>query len=120
MSDKVTPIWVGSPNFWEGRKGHNVLAIVLHVEDGSEVGTESWFQSKDSQVSATYSVSRAGVVHQYVKETDSAWANGIVNNPTWKFYDPAINPNLQTISIEQEGHPDEDWPDVQIQATIDL
>lgn len=107
-------------NFTTGRKGHTPIAVVFHVEDGTEDGTMSWFKNPASQVSAHYSVARDGTIHQYVKEEDSAWAVGIVNKPIWKNYIPGVNPNYYTISIEHEGHPEDGFTDIQIANSIKL
>lgn len=110
--------WVGTSgrNFWSGRSGEPIVAIVNHVMGKSESGvpatmasTESWFSNPKSEVSAHYGVSRAGEIVQYVRDTDTAWANGILEDP-----DPTlpwlmdcvvkgVNPNKRTISIEHEN-----------------
>lgn len=62
-------------------------------------------------MSAHYSVSQKGECDQFVDETDTAWANGRVDKPTWAGIKPGINPNLYTISIEHEGRPGDPWSD---------
>lgn len=39
---------------------------------------------------------------QFVDLSDMAWGNGDVREPTWAFYQPGVNPNLTTVSIEHE------------------
>ena len=39
---------------------------------------------------------------QYVDLSDMAWTNGDVREPTWVFYQPGVNPNLTTVTIEHE------------------
>lgn len=41
-------------------------------------------------------------IHQYVDLSDMAWGNGDVRDPTWVLYQPGVNPNLTTVSIEHE------------------
>ena len=41
-----------SPNFTVGRNGQVPEYIVVHIEQGTEPGTESWFTMKQSGVSA--------------------------------------------------------------------
>lgn len=94
-----------SPNFAYGRDGHKPDAIVIHIMDGSLTGTDSWFASPSSGVSAHFGIGFKGEVHQYVEEQNTAWANGRVDNPKAKLVvaRPTINPNKYTISIEHEG-----------------
>ena len=107
---------VPSPNFINGRKIYRPEAIVIHIMEGSLSGTDSWFQSRQSQVSAHYGVGKTGEVHQYVQERDTAWHAGRVNAPTWNLIKPSgsgqfINPNYYTIGIEHEGSVDSEWTD---------
>jgi N-acetyl-anhydromuramyl-L-alanine amidase AmpD len=55
-----------------------------------------------SEASAHYIISRTGRIVQLVKNEDRAWANGIVQKPSWTLYD-GTNPNAYTISIEHEA-----------------
>lgn len=109
-----------SPNFWAGRKGYRPEGVVIHIMDGTLVGTDSWFANPASQVSAHYGVGRTGEVHQYVKEEDTAWHAGRVDAPLWKLIKPNINPNLYTVGIEHEGKPDDVWTDAMKQASAEL
>lgn len=71
---------------------------------GYLAGTDSWFTTPDSQVSAHYGVGLNGEIHQYVAETMAAWANGILEaGNRWPF-SQYINPNYRTISIETEDN----------------
>jgi hypothetical protein len=118
-------IWKGahSGNFRSGRPaGQRPEAIVIHVMDGTLVGTDSWFNDPASKVSAHYGVGRRGQVHQYVKETDTAFHAGTVVRPTWPLYRPNSNPNFYTIGIEHEGRglDANPWPEAQLQASLAL
>lgn len=114
--------WIGSPNFATGRGGNKPLAIINHIMCGTLDGTDSWFKNPSSQVSAHFGVGKDGSVHQYVKEEDTAWANGRKSSPDqdWLSQFPAVNPNQWTISIEHEGYPDQPFTPEQIAATIEL
>jgi len=97
-------IFKPSPNFVTGRQGYTPIAIVIHIMEGTIGGTDSWFGSPKSQVSAHYGVGTNGEVHRYVLETNVAWHAGRVNNPTWKLIKTGgngyvINPNLYTVGI---------------------
>jgi N-acetylmuramoyl-L-alanine amidase len=114
--------FVKSPNFTPGRKTYTPIAIVIHIMEGSLEGTDSWFKSTESVVSAHYGIGINGEVHQYVLETDSAWHAGRVNAPTWSLIKPAgngayINPNYYTIGIEHEGNENTDWSDATYQSS---
>ena len=115
--------WIGCPetNFHRGRPfGLRPEAIVVHIMDGSFAAGESVFRDSTTQKSAHYGISKAGVVHQYVDENDSAFHAGIVVNPTWPLLKPRVNPNFYTIGIEHEGRPDDTWPEAQLSASATL
>jgi len=109
-----------SPNFWAGRKGYRPEGVVIHIMDGTLVGTDSWFANPASLVSSHYGIGRTGEVHQYVKEEDTAWHAGRVDAPVWKLIKPNINPNLYTVGIEHEGKPDDVWTDAMKQSSAAL
>lgn len=103
-----------SPNFTLGRKNYKPEAIVIHIMAGTFSGTDNWFGSKQSSVSAHYGIGRNGNVHAYVSETNTAWHAGRVNKPSWQLIKSAgsglyINPNYYTIGIEHEGSEDSEW-----------
>jgi N-acetylmuramoyl-L-alanine amidase len=115
--------WIGCPesNYRPGRPfGLRPEAIVIHIMDGSFIAGESVFSNPMTQKSGHYGISRAGDVHQYVKESDTAFHAGIVINPTWALIKPRINPNFYTIGIEHEGRPDDVWPEAQLSASATL
>jgi N-acetylmuramoyl-L-alanine amidase len=115
--------WIGCPgtNFRKGRPlGFRPEAIVIHIMDGSYSAGESVFLSAGTQKSAHYGISKAGVIHQYVDENDTAFHAGVVVNPTWQLLKPGVNPNFYTIGIEHEGRPDDVWPDAQLTASAGL
>lgn len=120
----MSAIWKGAHpgNFRAGRAGQRPEAIVIHVMDGTLVGTDSWFNDPVSKVSAHYGVGKSGAVHQYVKETDTAFHAGTVVRPTWPLYRPNSNPNYYTIGIEHEGRGlnANPWPSAQLDASLAL
>lgn len=109
-----------TPNQTAGRGTQKPEVIVLHVMDGTLTGTDFWFASSESQVSAHYGIGKDGEVHQYVKEENQAWANGRVQNPSFKLYKPNVNPNSYTISIEHEGTATSVWPKEMKEASAKL
>ncbi len=118
-------IGCSTSNFCKGRPfGFRPEAIVLHIMDSSLADGEAVFRNPASCKSAHYGVSRAGEVHQYVDENDSAFHAGMVVNPTWELLKPRVNPNFYTIGIEHEclaGQPcskDQLWASAQLIGEI--
>lgn len=109
-----------SPNYKEGRQGYKPELIVLHIMDGTLAGTDDWFSKSVSQVSANYGIGLNGEIHQYVKDEDTAWAQGRVDHPTAKLLKLNVNPNLYCLSIEHEGHDLSKAPDTQLNASVEL
>lgn len=107
-----------SPNF-AGRTGKPEL-IVIHIMAGTLAGTDSWFASPASQVSAHYGIGVNGEIHQYVQEKDKAWHAGRILNPSFSLYKPGINPNEYTIGIEHEGQDLSKNPLIQLQTSANL
>jgi hypothetical protein len=116
--DRLTPV-----NYRPGRNGRTVRAIVLHITDGdTAAGALSWFRNPESGVSAHYVIDRDGTVYRAVAEADTAWANGILNQPDLtqplirRWAEERINPNLETVSIEAAGRPEAGWTAEQVTA----
>jgi N-acetylmuramoyl-L-alanine amidase len=106
---------------WSERQGYKPELIVVHISAGSLTSMDNWFSTPGSQASAHYGVSKDGkIINQYVDESKMAWANGRVNNPTFVLYKPGVNPNLYTISIENEGMDLALAPEPQLQLLCDL
>lgn len=116
----ATPIWIGcaKTNFHVGRGIYKPKAIVIHLAAGSLGGTDAWFLNPASTVSAHYCIGTSGTVHQYVKDSDTAYHTGVIHNPTWPAIIKGINPNIYTIGIEHEGELGDVWPEEQLQASI--
>jgi N-acetylmuramoyl-L-alanine amidase CwlA len=87
--------WIGSPNYTEGREGNGVDHIVIHWMDGDLASADSVFQNTNRQTSAHYGI-EDGTVHQYVKESDTAWHAG------------NFAMNLRSIGIEHSAQPGRD------------
>ncbi|HEX8261398.1 MAG TPA: N-acetylmuramoyl-L-alanine amidase [Allosphingosinicella sp.] len=120
----MTAQWKGAHprNFSRGRSGHRPEAIVIHIMDGTLVGTDSWFNDPVSRVSAHYGVGKTGIVHQYVRETDSAFHAGTIVAPTWRLLKRDVNPNFYTLGIEHEGFGGRGaaWPEAMLEASLAL
>jgi hypothetical protein len=99
--------------------------IVLHIMAGTLAGTDDWFlkSSGDKAVSANYGIGFINgklELHQYVKDEDTAWAQGRVQNPTFSLYKPNVSPNLYCLSIEHEGQDLSTAPEGIIGASVEL
>lgn len=118
-------ISIPSPHFTTGRKIYSPITVVIHIMEGTLTGTDSWFKDPRSKVSAHYGIGKNGEVHQYVKETDTAWHAGRVNAPSWQLIKQAanglfVNPNYYTIGIEHEGNENSDWPDAMYASSAEM
>ncbi len=111
--------WVGTSNFWSGRNGRKIIAIVDHIAAGYMPGCLDWLKNPQSKSSAHYLVARTGKVYQLVREADTAWHAGVVNKPNWALCD-GTNPNRYTLGIEHEGFPADGLTEAQYQATLQL
>jgi N-acetyl-anhydromuramyl-L-alanine amidase AmpD len=119
-----------------------VRGIVLHIADCPPTddgyhSTVEWLSNSaaNPNSSAHFVVNRDGRVTQLVPIDHGAWANGLRWNHSIP-YDPEGNslaqysiwpllrhnedPNACTISIEHVGRPYDDWPEVMLQADIQL
>lgn len=83
--------WIGSPNYNSGRAGNHVEYISLHIMAGYLAGTDATFSRSSSRSSSTYGVGSDGSTHQYVSESNTAWADGSTLS------------NRRSISIEHAG-----------------
>jgi len=68
--------------------GH--IGLVLHIQQGTEAGTDSWFHNPSSKVSAHFGNPKTGRLEQWVDTDDRAWAE-VAGNPYW-------------VSVENEGN----------------
>jgi len=62
-------------------KSADVRLFVLHVAQGNnQSGIDAWFRDPAAKVSAHFSISRLGVVHQHVGLHTTAWAEADYND----------------------------------------
>jgi N-acetyl-anhydromuramyl-L-alanine amidase AmpD len=84
-----------------------VRLFVVHVAQGSnQSGIDSWFRNPKAEVSAHFSVSRFGVVHQHVSLARVAWAEA--------------NYNDVAVSIEHLGYSGQRLTRLQLRASLRL
>ena len=124
IPDDVDITWIASPNRYNGRAGHRVVAIVVHTMAGSLRSCDNWFQNPNAQVSSHFGIGLNGERHQYVKLQDGSWANGVLESGNdWQhIVGNSYNPNYQTVTIETEdmGSGRTAVTDAQYEGTLDV
>ena len=106
--------WIGSPNFTKGRYIYKPEYIVIHIMQGTLIGTNSWFNNPSSNVSAHSGIGSKGEVHDYVRSADTAWHCGTTNvgSATFKGFKfvngKLVNTNLFCLGLEHEGKHDKE------------
>lgn len=108
-----------SPNFGERVGGRSPDIILLHYTGMATAdGALKWLRAPESQVSCHYFVHEDGRIEQLVREADRAWHAGK------SFWMGEVDINSASIGVEiaNAGHPGglPDFPDLQIQAVIEL
>lgn len=108
--ENLTPI-----NHTKGRN-RPIQGIVMHSMWGTHTGSIAWFKNPSAGASAHYCVSAEGQIVRCVKDEDTAWHAGIIDEVAPEWVRP--NPNWMTIGIELEDKRDPNWiyPDAQRQA----
>ncbi len=112
-----------SPNYTKGRNGTVPDVIVIHIAEGNKAAVDSTFLNSSSDPkSAHFLVCKDGIIQQFVSTIDTAYGNGVVDNPISEIVlnRPGINPNSYTISIEHEGFSIADITELQYNNTIQL
>jgi len=101
-ADYAPALWIPTTHFWSGSGGQQRKWIILHGTAGgsSAQAIASYFQSNNPPTSVHYVIGQDGVVAQCVGEANSAWGNGVLSAGHDSWWSDAINPNLQTFSIE--------------------
>jgi len=81
--------WRGPvPN--QGGAMGQIRGLALHIQEGSESGTDAWFHNPASKVSAHFGNPKSGPLDQWVEVGTVAWAE--------------VDGNTNWISVETEGH----------------
>ena len=95
-------------NYARWRPG-SVNLVVVHVEQGFNIGTAATFQQKARAASAHYGIDRRGGILRFVHEEDTAWHAG---NRDY---------NQRSVGIELEGFVETlSLPDAQLDALVEL
>ena len=98
--------WIGpTPNRNASAMGA-VRGLVLHIQQGTEQGSEAWMKNPVSKVSAHFLNPKSGKLRQLVDTADRAWAQAD-GNDNW-------------ISIENEGQAGDLLTESQVENTAQL
>ncbi len=105
LPDESGAIVIPNSNCFPGRNGNQPHYVILHgtAGGGSAVNVANYFasvQGGDNPVSSHYVIGTDGTVVQCVSEQDGAWANGVLTSGHDSWWNPQVNPNNITISIE--------------------
>lgn len=102
---------IPSPNFSNRSANAEIDTIIVHYTAANRIaGTISWFQMKESKVSAHYVIGRDGRIVQMVEDDKKAWHAGA------SFFRGKKNVNNFSIGIELVGTKDSGFTDVQYEA----
>jgi hypothetical protein len=105
LPDENGAIVIANANYFPARGGLSPRYVILHGTAGgtSAQAIAQFFastQGGSDPVSSHYIIGTDGTIVQAVSEADGAWANGYLSAGHDPWWDPQINPNNITISIE--------------------
>lgn len=96
-------LWYPGRNFTPGRAGHRAQYIIVHGT-GWPVPFSYWADHHED-CGVTYMVGKGGECAQFVKEADTHWGNGRLDEGhDWWWGEKYADPNQVSFSIEHEKH----------------
>lgn len=98
-------VWRGPVPSQGGAMGP-IYGLVLHIQEGSESGTDAWFHNPASKVSAHFGNPKTGPLDQWVEVGTVAWAE--------------VNGNSNWVSVETEGRSGDSLTPSQLENTAQL
>ncbi|MFD8839741.1 peptidoglycan-binding protein [Streptomyces griseofuscus] len=81
--------WIGPTPNQTANGMVEVRGLILHIQQGTESGSESWFKNPSAQASAHFLNPKSGGLRQLIDTKDRAWAEA-AGNSHW-------------VSVENEG-----------------
>jgi N-acetyl-anhydromuramyl-L-alanine amidase AmpD len=113
-----------SPNF--SSSSYDKTVLMIHKTLGLMPWTLEWLQKPRAQASCQYIITKKGVIHQLVSDSDMSWHAGLIYNPSargrrvmlktnWGSY---VNPNKYCIGIENEALINDEPTKEQLEANI--
>ncbi len=117
----IESIGIPETNYVKGRPRVPDM-IVIHISEGSRESCINQFKNPASQVSSHFLVDLKGNVVQFVSTADTAYANGVIQNPVSELVlmRGLANPNGYSISIEHEGFSTTDITPAQYATTVKM
>lgn len=107
MSRAPFAVWRGPiANANRGGMIRPLLGLVLHIEEGTETGTDAWFHNPGAQASAHFGNPKSGPLDQWVDTDDKAWAE--------------VDGNARWISVEHEGNSGDELTNSQLNNDAQL
>lgn len=98
--------WIGpTPNETDGGQ-IDVHGLVLHIQEGTEAGSEAWFTNPAAQASSHFLNPKSGGLRQLVDTANRAWAE-MAGNRHW-------------LSVENEGYSGDQLTDSQVENVAQL
>lgn len=103
----------------EGRRGHKPIIIVNHVTVGGKGSVINTFSNLSNKVSSTFMNCRDGSIVQFCAFEQRPKTNGRIRSPRSPIVKQMgnINPNLYSVTIENEDAFNDDTPGVDGQLT---
>ena len=98
--------WIGPTGNRNAGAELTVYGLVLHIQQGTEAGTEAWQRNPASQVSSHFLLPQAGGARQMVDTADRAWAQA-AGNGHW-------------LSAECEGRSGHPLTDAQVHSAAQI
>ena len=125
MTIKKVPIH--EDNYEVRPAGYRPEGIVLHIMQGTLLGTDVWFGGENIKAgvysSAHEGIGKNGEVHIYLEPLLQAYHAGRVNNPVWAKIKKTVfgydNPNKYTYGIECEGFRGDTWTEAQMASIVE-
>jgi len=110
----------GYPKGTQGRNGHSIVGVGVHISGARWASNLSWIQNPSSNASYNCIVRRAGSKMLLVPERNAAYSHGRVNRPSWPLLKSGVNPNLYTLSIARTGSNQNEWTEKQMDSTVEV
>lgn len=99
-------VWIGPTVNEDPGAELAVYGLILHIQQGTEAGTEAWERNPLSEVSSHFLAPRAGGVRQMVDTADKAWCQ--------------VDGNSHWISVECEGYSGQPLTPAQVEAAAQI
>lgn len=120
----------GIPKGATGRNGQTIIAICLHTLETTLETYKAYLASSlnvadirpGQHGSVHYGVGADGTLHQFVEDSNTAWAIQDLSNPTWTLLNEhvGVDPNYYTLNIGVEKYISTQMPTLMFRGLADL